>query len=211
MPAQADAMDLAFYLQSENHADRQDASALLLVMAGNRRDSEVVLSSILPQVSTIAINSPIEDRVRRNALNLLSSLKPVVPDAALTTLLGLANKQGESLLPAAHIAAGLARRPDRSDAMDALHTALQTASPPVWKQAALVGLITAPPAPAQVISDIGPLVFDPEKEVHDAALYLLSLKPAYALSNKASLVKLAGLNTPDLSDKAKQILQQISQ
>ena len=178
-------------------------------MATNRSDSGSVLEPILPQVS--AINSPIEDRVRRNALNLLASLQPSIPDAALTTLLGLANKDGESLLPAAHIAAGLARRPDRQDAMDAINTALQAASPPVSKQAALVGLITAPPAPSRVVSNVGPLLFDTDKAVVEAALNLLSRNRSYALSNKIYVMKLAAMSAPGLSEKARQITQQLSQ
>ncbi len=209
--AKTDAIGIAPFLRSDNPRIRLDSSALLTAMTTQRKDSESVMAPILPQIAAAATSNPIEDRVRRNALNILSSLHPSVPDAAVTTLLGLANKHGESLLPAAHISAGLARRPDRPDATNAIHTSLQAASSSVWKQAALSALITAPPAPPQVVADIGPLVFDPNKEVQDAALNLLARNRSYAIISRSFLMKLSEMNTSPSSEKAKQILQQVSQ
>ncbi len=206
-----DAIGIAPFLRSDNPHTRLDSSALLTVIATQRKDSESVLEPILPQVAGTAINNTIDDRVRRNALTILSSLQPAIPDASLTTLLGLANKSGESLLPAASIAFGLARRPDRSEAIEAVHTSLQASSSSSWKQAALSALTTAPTAPPQLVADIGPLVLDSDKAVQDAALALLARNRAYALQNKLSLIKLVEMKTPGASDKASEILQRMSQ
>jgi hypothetical protein len=162
---------LLVQFKRKDDAIRLQASAVLLVLAQFRPDSAAALGPAVP-----VLIDHVQDavpRIRKNSVNTLSSLNPVIPVKVLHLLLKLLDGSDEPLADAA--AYGVARMVDSSaDASSSLIRILSQKGPTEKKIAVIKGISAARVTDTKTLANLANALEDKDEVVVAATLQAIS-------------------------------------